>query len=153
MVLKTSRISGPWSREGIETYLKSIVVPLRLSVNNKNGWPIVVSLLFLYEEGHILAASRQSSKIVEYIGANPRCGFEIAPESPPYFGVRGYGAATLSADQNATLLKRLADRYLGSQETPFRQWLVSTAKEETAISIAPRRWMSWDYRSRMNAAN
>ena len=153
MVLKTSRISGPWSREGIETYLKSIVVPLRLSVNNKNGWPIVVSLWFLYEDGQIFAASRQSSKIVEYIGANSRCGFEIAPESPPYFGVRGYGAATLSPDQDAALLKRLADRYLGSEETPFRQWLVSAAKEETAISIAPKTWMSWDYRSRMNAAN
>ena len=147
--METSRISGPWNRERIELHLTSSVVPLRLSVNNNNGWPIVLSLWLLCEAGLILAASRHQSKIVEYIGNNPRCSFEIAHESPPYCGVRWYSVAALSPGQDAELLKRLADRYIGNEETPFQQWIISGAKRETAISIAVRRWMSWDYRSRM----
>jgi len=149
MASNSSRISGPWDHKEIEFYLASTVVPVRLSANNKNGWPIVVSLWFLYEEGHLLAASRKSSKIIEYLEVNPRCGFEIAREAPPYYGVRGYGDATLTPDQNAKLLTRLADRYVGAEKTHFRQWLISGGKEETTIQIRPRFWMSWDYRARM----
>ena len=153
MSTQNSRISGPWGLNEIASYLSTTVVPIRLSVINKNSWPIVLSLWFLYEEGQLLAASSKSSKIVEFLDANPRCGFEIARETPPYCGVRGYGVAVLTPDQDARLLTRLSDRYLGAGDTPFRQWLISRGKDETAISITPKTWMSWDYRARMQVAD
>lgn len=125
---------------------------MRLSVINRGGWPVIVSLWFLYEDGRFWAASRHRARIVDYLSANPRCGFEIARDAPPYCGVRGYGLAEMSNDTDARLLTRLADRYLGSAETPFRHWLIAGATEETAIAIVPESLMSWDYRARMSGA-
>lgn len=150
MTTNTCRITGPWTQLEIESYLTATVVPIRLSVVNTAGWPVVISLWFILEDGKLLAASRSRSKIVEYLTANPRCGFEIARETPPYCGVRGCGIAELASDNDARLLRRLSDRYLGSEDTPFKRWLINGAHEETAISIAPKSWMSWDYRARMS---
>ncbi len=151
MLTNTCRMSGPWSPNEIETYLASTVIPLRLSVTNTAGWPIVLSLWFICENGKLLATSRTHSKVIAYLTANPRCGFEIARETPPYCGVRGYGVAELSQDRDAKMLRRLSARYLGHEDTPFNRWLISGANDETTISITPRSWMSWDYRARMGA--
>ena len=151
MTPNSCRMSGPWSQKEIETYLASTVVPLRLSVTNTLGWPIVLSLWFIYENGKLLASSRTHSKVVKYLAANSRCGFEVARETPPYCGVRGYGVAALSPERTAKTLRRLSERYLGREDTPFKRWLISGANDETTISITPRSWMSWDYRARMDA--
>ena len=151
MTTTSCRMSGPWSQKEIETYLASTVIPLRLSVTNTAGWPIVLSLWFIYESGKLLASSRTHSKVVKYLAANSRCGFEVARETPPYCGVRGYGVAALSPERTAKTLRRLSERYLGLEDTPFKRWLISGANDETTISITPRSWMSWDYRARMDA--
>ena len=149
MTTNICRMSGPWGPEQVETHLASTVVPLRLSVTNTAGWPIVLSLWFIYEDQKLFATSRTRSKVVAFLAANPRCGFEIARETPPYCGVRGYGVAALSPDCDAKMLRRLSERYLGHEDTPFNRWLISGANDETTISITPRSWMSWDYRARM----
>ncbi len=142
-------LTGPWSIGQIEEFLQGAVIPLRLSTINPNGWPIVLSLWFLYEDGVLWAASRGTSRIVSFLKAHARCGFEIAGETAPYFGVRGYGVASIAPDTDARLLKRLSARYLGPAETPFRDWLLDNAEDEMMISIVPRRMMTWDYRARM----
>ena len=63
----------------------------------------------------------------------------------------GEGNATISEDGAAALLERLANHYLGTEVTPFRQWLLAGAHDEVAISISPIRLMSWDYRKRMSS--
>ncbi len=153
MTIDDCRLSGPWNQEEIGTYLASTVVPMRLSVVNAGGWPIVISLWFIHEDGKLFAASRSSSKVVQYLAENTRCGFEIARETPPYCGVRGYGVAELSPDSDAQLLRRLSERYLGGEDTAFKRWLIEGAQDESAISISPRSWMSWDYRGRMVASD
>tara|TARA_B100001123_G_C14950383_1_gene883435 strand:+ start:306 stop:647 length:342 start_codon:yes stop_codon:yes gene_type:complete len=112
---------------------------------------VVLSLWFLYEDGVFKCASRLQSKVIAFLEDNPRCGLEIAGETPPYHGVRGQGVATVSEDGAAALLEHLANRYVGTEETPFRQWLLAGAHEEAAIFIAPIRLMSWDYRKRMRS--
>ena len=131
------KITGPWSMPDIETFFAQAAIPMRLSVISKAGWPVV------------LCTSRGHSKVILFLRSNPRCGLEIAGESPPYHGVRGQGAATISKEGGAALLERLADRYIGQVETPFRKWLLAGAEEEVAITITPIRLMSWDYRNRM----
>lgn len=133
----------------IEGFLAQSVIPMRLSVISKTGWPIVLSLWFLYEDGVLKCASRRQSKVIKFLEENPRCGLEIAGETPPYYGVRGQGIATISEQGAAALLERLANRYIGTAETPFRKWLLAGADDEAAVSIAPTRLMSWDYRKRM----
>ena len=135
----------------IEHFLARSIIPMRLSVMSKAGWPVVLSLWFLYEDGIFKCASRLQSKVIAFLEDNPRCGLEIAGETPPYHGVRGQGVATISEDGAAALLERLANRYLGTEDTPLRQWLLAGAHDEVAISISPFRLMSWDYRKRMSS--
>ncbi|MDA0662534.1 MAG: pyridoxamine 5'-phosphate oxidase family protein [Proteobacteria bacterium] len=142
-------LSGPWSAGEIGTYLAGAVIPVRLSAISPAGWPVVLSLWFLYEDGAFHCASRSHARIVALLDANPRCGFEVAGETPPYCGVRGQGLATLDRTNGAAVLARLADRYLGTGDTPFRRKLMQGAQDEVALVIRPTRMMSWDYRKRM----
>ena len=142
-------LSGPWLESQIESYLYESTIPIRLSAISSNGWPIVVSLWFIFDSGRILCSSKQQSKIISFLKHNPRCAFEISRDSPPYYGVRGQGNATLLGDDDGKILKQLYDRFIGSKETPFRRWLLDNTDEEVVISIEPFRLMSWDYRARM----
>jgi len=142
-------LSGPWSVDEIGTYLAGAVIPVRLSAISPAGWPVVLSLWFLYADGAFHCASRSHARIVALLEANPRCGFEVAGETLPYFGVRGQGVATLDRKNGKAVLERLADRYLGAGDTPFRRRLMQGARDEVALIIRPTRMMSWDYRKRM----
>ena len=142
-------LTGPWSQADVEAYLHAAVIPARVSAVSEAGWPVVVSLWFLYEGQTICCATRPTARIAEILTARPRVGFEIAGETPPYRGVRGQGIASLGVDEGGALLTRLIDRYLGKAETPFRKWLLAGADGEVAIAIRPVRLMSWDYRARM----
>ena len=146
-------LSGPWSVSQIESYLNAKAVPLKLSVISSGGWPIIVSLWFVFDENRIICASRKKSKIIKFLEINPRCAFEVSGESPPYSGVRGQGIAKLLDKDSDGVLERLHDRFLGRQDTPFKQWLLRNSENETIISIEPKRLMTWDYSARMTKSD
>lgn len=147
------KLSGPWSALQIKDYLNETPIPLRLSVISPKGWPIIVSLWFVFEKNEILCASKRQSKIIKCLENNPRCAFEISGETPPYSGVRGQGIAFLREDDNFTILERLHDRFLGEKNTPFRRWLLENSNSEVIVSIKPERLMTWDYRTRMSKSD
>jgi len=147
--LADSKLSGPWSLSDVELFLHQALIPVRLSAISPSGWPTVVSLWFIYEDGVLKCATKPSARITKLLRENPKCGFEIAGETPPYHGVRGQGLATLDHKLGPNLLPRLIDRYIGPDITPFRRWLLIGQEEEVAIVIRPTRLMSWDYRKRM----
>jgi len=147
--MTSPKLTGPWSRPEITAFLESAIIPVRLAVVSEAGWPVIVSLWFLYEDGLLFCATRSTSKVAKLLANQSRVGFEVAVEKPPYYGIRGQGLASVSRDIDAKLLTRLANRYLGEQETRFRRWLINGADEEAAIKIRPVRIMSWDYRRRM----
>jgi hypothetical protein len=106
-------------------------------------------LWYLFEEGSLWCATQKSARVVDYLTRNPACGFEVAPESPPYMGVRGQAAASLSAERGPEVLLRLIDRYLGDRETSLARWLIARSSDEVAIRLSPRWLTSWDYSGRM----
>ena len=114
-----------------------------------SNFPLFCSLWFAYEDGRLLCATTRQAKVVECILANPRCGFEIATNEPPYFGVRGQGVAVVSAEGAMDLLGNLVDRYLGSRETRLASWLLSRSDDEVKIELDIRWMTSWDYSRRM----
>ena len=61
-----------------EKYLREIRIPLRLSCTTKTGWPMIVSLWFLYQDTKLLCATQNSAKVVSYLQNEPRCAFEIS---------------------------------------------------------------------------
>ena len=144
-------LSGPWSSGDIEAFLKQTVIPIRISAISSKGWPTIVSLWFIFEDGCLKCASKETSRIIQLFENNPRCGFEVSGEEPPYFGVRGQGTVTLDRNLGPKLLPSLIDRYVDQEKTSFRRWLLLGKTEEVGIIINPKRFMSWDYRARMQS--
>lgn len=146
-----SKVGGPWTLGEVESFLDRYVAPVRLAVVSPSGFPLVCSLWYLYEGGRILCATQGGARVVEALRGDPRCGFEIAPNEPPYFGVRGQGEVALSGEGALALLGRLVDRYLGTRESRFARWLLESRRDEVVLAIDPGWITSWDYRQRMDA--
>ena len=143
-------ISGKWELDKIESYLESKTIPLRLSVITPSGFPLVVSLWYQYEEGIIWCAAQKDSTLVKNISRNGNCGFEIAPNEPPYMGVRGRGSATINFVEGASKLETLINKYLDKKNDELAKWLMKRSENEVAIIIKPECFYSWDYSERMN---
>lgn len=143
---------GPWSESQIDDYLQRSTFPLRLACNAADGFPRVVSVWFRDLQGRFNCVSHRDSQLVALLRASAKVGFEVSPNQPPYFGVRGRGLATM-ADQGAgEELEQLLQRYLGGADSSLGNWLLSRRDEEVLISIEPQHFFSWDYRQRMSDA-
>jgi hypothetical protein len=141
---------GPWSPVEIERFLRASRIPLRLACNGASGHPVLASLWFLPVGRTLWCATQRSSSVVSILARDPRCAFEVSVETPPYRGVRGSGRATLHDDRGDEMLRALIDRYLGDATSRLAGLLLARVEHETAISIEPQRWVSWDYRERMS---
>lgn len=142
-------LSGPWSHAQVLEHLERSRVPLRLACGSRDGGPLVASLWFLAERDVLWCATQASARVAQLLWEDPRCGFEVAPDAPPYHGVRGQGRAEIVPEQGDAVLRRLIGRYLGGEDGPLARWLLGRPGTEVAIRIEPRRLLSWDYRARM----
>ncbi len=145
-----TEIAGPWSEDDVRDFLQTAVLPLRLAAVGTDGYPRVVSVWFEARGGELVCVSHRESKLVKLLRANPRVGFEVAPEKPPYHGVRGQGEVRLAPLEEDPALDRLLDKYLGGKESKVGNWLLARRDEETLVMITPLRLFSWDYRDRMS---
>ena len=145
------KINGPMALPEIEEYLRVTNLPLRLAATSPTGWPMVVSLWFIYNSGTLVCATKRQARIASSIAQSPRCAFEVARENAPYFGVRGQGVASISSENAHEMLEKLADRYISKDKAQFKKWLLTSSEDEVVISIRPVAFHSWDYRKRMAA--
>lgn len=143
------RRSGPWTETQVREFLNEAKIPMRLAANTSSGFPVLLSLWFLSDGEELLAAVHRDSRIVTRLRADSRCAFEIAPNEPPYFGVRGQGIASLEPSGAPELLERLLHRYLGGTESKLGRFLLGRAEEELVVRLTPSWVGSWDYRERM----
>lgn len=130
-------------------FLAETAVPLRLACLDRAGGPHVLSLWYLWQDDALWLATRPDAWVVERLRADPRCGFEIAGDAPPYRGIRGKGRAELLPERGEAVLGALVDRYLGGRDGRFARWLLARARDEIAIRIVPTRTSTWDYSRRM----
>jgi nitroimidazol reductase NimA-like FMN-containing flavoprotein (pyridoxamine 5'-phosphate oxidase superfamily) len=135
----------------LEQYFDDIRIPIRLACNTPSGWPVVVSLWFLYQDGFIYCATSKHAKVVSYLNNDPRCAFEIASDLPPYCGVRGQATAELDGVAGQMILQELLERYVGDVNNQFAQNLLSNAHDEVAIKIKPVNVFTWNFSERMQA--
>ena len=133
----------------VETYLTETIVTIRLGVLNQSGWPLVVSLWYIYRNGAIYLATRESARVVEWLRANPKCGFEIASDEPPYCGVRGQARAVIDRGLGKETLYLLLERYLGGTDSSLAQNLISRASNEVAIRLEVENHFTWNFQDRM----
>lgn len=146
----TLSTQSAWSLDRGSEFLETYRAPLRVAVHDPSGFPLICSLWFRYDRGRILCATTKQSKVVACLLENPKCAFELAPNEPPYFGVRGRGLATIRSEGAMAVLGSLVDRYLGSRETSFAKWLLGRTEEEVVIELEIQWMTSWDFSARMS---
>jgi hypothetical protein len=133
----------------VREYLIDSCIPIRLACINVDGWPITVSLWYVYLEEKIFCATQRNAKIIEYLSGNPKCGFEVAGDLPPYRGVRGWGYAKLDKVRGVEILSMLIKKYLRDEKSSLANFLLRRNENEMAIEITPLSIFSYDYSDRM----
>ena len=136
-----------------ETYLHNSRIPIRIACETKSGWPVVISLWYIYIDGLIYCASKESSRIVSYLKSSPRCAYEIASDLPPYCGLRGQAIARIDSDLGPEILDQLIDRYLGVKDNKLGIFLRKNQTEESAIILKPVNVFSWNFTQRMDTVS
>ncbi len=136
----------------MEQYLHEIKIPIRLSFLNKSGWPMIVSLWFVYEDGKLKCATKENAFVVKCLQNEPRCGFEIAADILPYCGIRGRAQAIINKKDGVRILRILLNRYLGSENSSIAKLLLKQSSEEVAIELIPENLFSWNFNKRMEDA-
>ncbi len=133
----------------IITFMEETVIPLRLACVTKSGWPVTLSLWYVYLDGAIYCATQQSARVVRYLENEARCGFEIASDLPPYCGMRGQARAVIEPEKGADVLEILLNRYLDGTDNQLARGLLSKKDKEVAIRIAPVNITTWNFKDRM----
>lgn len=140
-----------WPKD-LQAYVEQSHIPLRLACVNDKGWPIVLSLWYLLEDGVLYCATREGARVVQYLARNPRCGFEIASEQMPYCGVRGQAEARIIPDRGHEILNKLLIRYVGGLDNQLAEKLLKREEAEVALAIQPITLSSWNFERRMSAS-
>ena len=145
----TTTYRGAWNQERVGEFLQQSTFPIRLASVGADGFPRVVSLWYRPRQDQLLCVSHRDSHLIKLLRNSPKVGFEIAPNEPPYYGVRGQGIVSLEPLADQSTLTDLLSQYLGGSDSSLGQWLLERSDEEVLITLTPTRNYSWDYRVRM----
>jgi len=147
-----ANLRGPFTAGEVDAFLDGAIIPMRLATVGPTGWPLVVSLWFLRHGDEILAATRPTSTLVAFLTQEPKCGFEIAGDDPPYRGVRGRAEVLVDDHAGGPVLEMLLTKYLGGTSTPLAKNLMAHASDEVCLRLRPRSIVSWDFTTRMTTS-
>jgi nitroimidazol reductase NimA-like FMN-containing flavoprotein (pyridoxamine 5'-phosphate oxidase superfamily) len=134
-------------------YLRDIGVPMRLACLSTSNFPLIVSLWYVYNDEKFYCATQSTAKITKYLTHSQKCGFEIARDRLPYYGIRGYGNAAIIKDKGEDILRMALQKYLKGKETSQLYKLLLSEKHlqnEVAIEITPIKLFEWNYSERMS---
>jgi nitroimidazol reductase NimA-like FMN-containing flavoprotein (pyridoxamine 5'-phosphate oxidase superfamily) len=145
-------LTGVWDRAGIDAFLTATTVPVRLSCRTPDDHLWMLSLWYLWEDGALWCATGADADVVRYLRHDDEVAFEVSTNDPPYRGVRGRGRATVDADEDKRLLRRLLTRDLGGTDSALAERLLAPERDEVRLGIDPVRVYSWDYSDRMRDA-
>ncbi len=130
-------------------FLENVKIPIRLAVKTESGWPMMLSLWFIYVDGSLYCATRKQARVVAYILNNEECAFEIAGDQPPYCGIRGQARASIDQQRGLEILELLLDRYLGGRDNNLAETLLKNSSDEVAIRLDPINLFTWNFSARM----
>ncbi len=145
-------VGGSWTIDQVHAHLDEARFPVRLSFLDGDGYPRVLSLWFERRDRHLWCATQRTAVVARALSRDDRVGFEVAGDSAPYRGARGWGRTRLHPDAGSAVLGSLMERYLAPDD-PLIPRLLSRADQEVAIEIVPERWFSWDFSGRMGPAH
>ncbi|MEN9728074.1 MAG: hypothetical protein RL434_2440 [Pseudomonadota bacterium] len=124
--------------DAIATLLSAHHSPVRLSSLSPNGYPLISTLWFLFEEGCFWCITHQSTLMRRNLAANPRCAFEITLDDARYKLLRGQGDAELHLEQGRRITEAMISRYLPDPAGAMAEALRARIPTEYAVRIVPR---------------
>ena len=133
----------------MDQFISDLKIPIRIAFVKPDGTPSIISLWYEQINGKIYCATKRTAKIVAYLQNNPKCGFEIATDKPPYKGTRGTGNVKIIENKGQEILKILMKKYLGNKESTLSKYLNSNLETEIALEITPQNIFNYDYSKRM----
>lgn len=145
-------IKGPWNHSQVTGYLQNTSWPMRLACVGSDGFPRVVSIWYRYRDSCFFCVTHRESKLAGLLKNNRKVGFEVSPNEPPYYGVRGQGLVSLHEEGADATLHGHLQHYLGGTSSSLARWLLSRAQDELLVLVEPVRMFSWDYRERMTTS-
>jgi general stress protein 26 len=111
---------------------------------------MVQSMWFVRDGGALWCATQHDAVVVTRLRRDPRCGFEVAGDDPPYRGVRGTASAEVVPAAGERVLRALIERYLGERSPELARWLLARSAGEVALRVVPATLVSWDFTPRMS---
>lgn len=132
--------------------LESSITPLRIACNTQEGFPLIVPLWFIFENGSFYSITYRNAKLLSHLWDDNRVGFEVANNEPPYAGVRGRGKVALLEGEGDRWLPRLLQRYRINPQSQLARSLTARVDDEITIRLTPVHMSGWDYSQRMNDA-
>ncbi len=129
----------------MEEFLKRPLL-MRLGMIDKDGYPLVHPVWFLYRDSRFYVVSSVRSRKVKAIEHNRNVYFvvdEMIGGKPR--GVRGKGNATLEYDSVTVndLMRANIIKYIGSLEKDVSKILMDEAKDSAVIVIEPLYIATW----------
>jgi nitroimidazol reductase NimA-like FMN-containing flavoprotein (pyridoxamine 5'-phosphate oxidase superfamily) len=146
-------VRGAFDRAEALEFIDAARIPLRLATLTQDRTPLITSLWFVRRGDSLWCATIDDSSLVQRLSRDPRCGFEVARDAPPYQGVRGQAEAKLVRERGEEVLHVLIERYLGDQQCELRDFLLSRASDEVAVELRPQWLRGWDYADRMRGVS
>lgn len=138
----------------LQRFLKMPLIA-RIATNNKNGYPNVSPVWFLYKDGAILIDAYTNSQKVKNILRDDRVSvlIDTSDEGLRVKGLSIKGRAKLSGGDEATEIeKSIFRKYLSNRsragDSVSRYYMKSAGAnpaEITIIKVTPERVSSWDY--------
>jgi hypothetical protein len=121
----------------ITMLLRDLASPVRLASLSPNGFPLISTLWFIYEDGLFWCITQQRTLLRRNLAANPRCAFEISLDGQRFKLVRGQGIATLDLEEGGRVTERMITRYLGDPNGSVAVAMRAQIPTEYAIAIRP----------------
>lgn len=144
------RKGSAWRAPQVRSFLHDNLLPVRIGCIGEAGTPLVVSVWYRFDGERLWCALHESAALLRYLTAAPACGFEVAGDGPPYFGVRGQAHVVVDRSRGGQVLELLLERYRIPADSKLATWLVSRSADEYAIALEPIWITAWDYRERMD---
>ena len=125
------------SSQDVSDILGELRKPVRLASISSNGFPLISTLWFLYEDEKFWCITQEKTILRSNLFRNPRCAFEIALDKSRFKLLRGQGTAELKLSEGPRVTELMIDRYMDDTDGSVAKALRAQIPTEYAVCISP----------------
>lgn len=113
-----------------------------LATYRNDGTVLLSPVWHEYRQGGFNVCTSKSDVKARHVRRDPRASLVIAEQRPPYRGIELTAQATLTEDELAATVRRIAVRYLGEE---MGGTYAGSAPDDIVIRLEPGEIRAWDF--------